>query len=90
MIFHNYINDEEYIEKFEKIEKKHPGYVFGKTEEPEMDIEVGGNQILCYLKIELTDDYNIDNMCLKDIVLANSKGQFIKNIYNHTLTCYGD
>ena len=68
----------------------YPGYVFGRIKEPEMDIEVGGNQILCYLKIELPDDYNIDNMCLKDIVLANSKGQFIKNIYNHTLTCYGD
>ena len=89
-IFHNYVNDEEYIEKFEKIDKKNPGYVFGKIKEPEMDIEVGGNQILCYLKIELPEDYNIDNMCLKDIVLANSKGQFIKNIYNHTLTCYGD
>ena len=54
-----------------------------------MDIEIGGDQILCHLEIKLLEGYKIDNICIENIRLSNSKGKKI-NIYNSSLTCYGD
>ena len=65
-------------------------YVIGYAGSGQMDIISGGNQILCYLKVELLKDKSLNNMCMYNIKLVNSKAKFVKNIYNASLTCYGD
>ena len=62
----------------------------GYSVSAEMDIISGGNQILCYLKVELLKDISLNNMCMYNIKLVNSKGKYLKNIYNASLTCYDD
>ncbi|RMZ48850.1 hypothetical protein EB821_05410 [Candidatus Marinimicrobia bacterium PRS2] len=65
-------------------------FVVGYSVSAEMDIISGGNQILCYLKVELLKDISLNNMCMYNIKLVNSKGKYLKNIYNASLTCYDD
>ena len=43
-----------------------------------------------FIKIELIQDLSLNNMCMSNIRLANSKSKFVKNVYNASLTCYGD
>ena len=64
-------------------------FVASLSELVAMDIIGGGNQILCYLKVELLKDLSINNMCMSNIRYVNSKGEFLNN-YNSSLTFYGE